>query len=377
MKTLVQALLQHEGRARVTLACCEDQVKPLKELFADRVGYRVFSMGWAMRNALRLRNAILPGTMPIAAQTALISFARLEQEIGADIIHSPVQLFSSGDFLIPGVVNVHDLQHLHYPDFFHESEIEKRNRQYGEAVALADAVIASSEYVRGDIIAHMDVPPHKVHTIPVTWNPEVTEGLERFSVEQARKHYALPDTYAIFPAQFWLHKNHARLVEALAIVRDKAPGYDLNLVFTGNRKHHNGWPQVEKALREHKMHEHVRCLDYVPNEHLAALYKGSLFCVMPSLFEASSYPVIEAQVLGVPAMCSDVTSLPELMLYNAGLLFNPLDPEDIAEKMLRWLKDDEDRLAHARRGRERAVQEHSMDAYTSRLLALYQDIVSS
>jgi alpha-1,3-rhamnosyl/mannosyltransferase len=99
--------------------------------------------------------------------------------------------------------------------------------------------------------------------------------------------------------------------------------------------------------------------------------------VVPSLFESSSYPVIEAQTLGVPAMCSAITSLPELIEANAGLLFDPHSPDDIARQMLRWLKDPADRQAYAESGRVRATREHSLQAYASRMRDLYAGITGS
>jgi len=92
---------------------------------------------------------------------------------------------------------------------------------------------------------------------------------------------------------------------------------------------------------------------------------------MPSTFEASSYPVIEAQVLGVPAMCSNVTSLPELMCDGAGLLFDPFDSADIAAKMLRWIDDPEDRKAHVERAQKKACRDHSLANYISGLERAY------
>jgi alpha-1,3-rhamnosyl/mannosyltransferase len=98
---------------------------------------------------------------------------------------------------------------------------------------------------------------------------------------------------------------------------------------------------------------------------------------MPSTFEASSYPVIEAQMLGVPAMCSNVTSLPELMRDEAGLLFDPFDVEDIAAKMMRWLEDPEDRRDHAGRAFMKARNEHSLAKYVNGIGQVYKYVLNS
>lgn len=375
MKMLVSSLVQ-EGK-RVTLICLPDQIEPLRKHFGSTVGYWETRSSPAISLATRASRRLRPGSpMRISARTSMATFHRLAEDMGADLLHSPVQIFSRLDFQVPAVLNLHDLQHLHFPENFRPSDIEARNHAYGLSAALASAIVVSSNFVRDDLIEKMNVPAHKVFTVPVTWNPMVETGLTGFDADAARARYALPSRYALFPAQFWPHKNHVRLVEALSIVRDKRLDDDFCLVFTGFRGH-SGWPAVERKLVELRLEDRVRCLDYVPVEHLGGLYKASLFCVMPSTFEASSYPVIEAQVLGVPAMCSNVTSLPELMAGGAGLLFDPFDPQDMARQMMRWLDDPEDARSHAARALVKVNQEHGLARYVENLDRVYQYALSS
>ena len=368
MKMLAGALLQ--GGHSVTLICLPDQLPLLRKLFHVRVGYYVMRQSVAVGLYIGLIKRLRGAGTRLTAGMSMATFARLREDIGADILHSPLQIFSALDFRVPSVLNLHDLQHLHFPEHFSTSDIEARNRLYGLSAGLADAIVVSSDFVRNDLIERMQIPSAKAFTVPVTWDPMIIEGLANFSVQDAIERYKLPPTYAIFPAQFWQHKNHARLVQALKIVRCKRPSADLKLVFTGYRGH-SGWPGVQATIQQENLEEHVICLDHVPVEHLAALYKGAIYCIMPSTFEASSYPVIESQVLGVPAMCSNVTSLPELMHNGAGLMFDPFDVDDIAAKMLRWLDDPEDRGAHAERGRSRAIREHGIANYVASLARVY------
>lgn len=369
MKMLVRALLSSGNR--VTLICLREQLPVLRDIFGGRVGYFVMRESQGIRLSFRILKRLRGGAPRVSAATSMATFTRLQEDIGADVLHSPVQIFSCQDFRLPAVLNLHDLQHLHFPENFHQSDIEARNRLYKLSASLSDAVVVSSDFVRHDLIERLEIAPSKVFTVPVTWDPALIEGLGKFGVDEAVKRYQLPPLYAFYPAQFWPHKNHARLVKALSIVRKMRPEADFKLVFTGYRGH-AGWPLVEAAIHENGLQSHIICLDHVPVEHLAAIYKGALYCVMPSTFEASSYPVIEAQVLGVPAMCSNVTSLPELMRDGAGLLFNPFDIDDIAATMLRWLDDAEDRRTHAARAKLKVEREHSVENYVHGLNKAYQ-----
>jgi glycosyltransferase involved in cell wall biosynthesis len=373
-RTLVRALSATGNSVAPVVIAREEQAAtlrrelpgvPLRILPTVRDQLTVRAKRWIVR---RLVSG--GATPPLPA----VPFGVLEDELELDVLHSPVQMFSDENFRSPSVLNLHDLQHVHFPENFTDAELTLRHERYTSSARRADAIVASSEFTRRDILNHLDVAAEKVHTIPVACNPEVAAGLRSFSLHDARERYELPENFAFYPAATWPHKNHVRLIEALAIVRSRSLRHDLKLVCAGCRKH-SGRDAIEQALDRFDVRDHVRFLDFIPTAHLGGVYRASLFCVMPSLFESSSYPVIEAQTLGVPSMCSAITSLPELMDGEAGLLFDPTSSEDIAENMLRWLNDPTDRRQRAERGRTRAIREHSLLTYASRMRDVYAGIV--
>lgn len=374
-RTLLRALVSTTSMTPVVIAR-DTQANVLREQFPDvemRVlptvydAFSVRAKRWVTRKFVGSR---------VTRPRPSVPFSTLEDELGLDLLHCPVQMFADESFGSPSVLNLHDLQHVHFPENFTPAELELRHIHYAASARRASAIVASSEYTRRDILANLGILPEKVHTIPVACDPDVVAGAEGFSEHDARERYRLPANFAFYPAAFWPHKNHASLFAALAIVRRRALHHDLKVVCAGCRKH-SGRDAVEQALDRFQVREHVLCLDHIPTAHLGGVYKASTFCVVPSLFEASSYPVIEAQMLGIPAMCSAITSLPELMEGEAGLLFDPHSPDEIAEQMLRWLKDPDDRRAYAARGRIRATREHSLQAYASRMRDLYAGITGS
>jgi len=374
MRTLVRSLISNP-RIGVILVCLADQLEYLQRRFGDQVSYYIFSASPLVRIAKRFEARWKRQSFTQTTELTPSSFARLREEAGVHVLHCPVQCYSLFDFTVPAIFHLHDLQHLHFPENFRPSDIEARNHLYGMSADLSEFIIATSNFVKDDIVARMHVPPQKVKVIPATWDPAVEEGAATFGAEDARQHYKLPPQFALYPAQFWPHKNHARLVEALAIVRSTLP-VDFKLVFTGNRQH-SGWPLVAETIERLNLGDHIQCLDYVPTQHLGGLYKAANFCVMPSTFEASSYPVIEAQLLGCPVMCSHVTSLPELMVGDAGLLFDPFNPQDIADKMLYWIRNPEEAAHCAERASLKVRREHGMDSYTSAIGSIYDEIKRS
>jgi glycosyltransferase involved in cell wall biosynthesis len=95
----------------------------------------------------------------------------------------------------------------------------------------------------------------------------------------------------------------------------------------------------------------VRWLDYVPASDLPALYGGARLAVFPSLYEGFGFPALEAQACGVPLVCSNAASLPEVAGEGA-LYFEPRDTAMLADALAMGLADQSLRAALVERGHE-------------------------
>ncbi|MGE5510780.1 MAG: glycosyltransferase family 4 protein [Bacteroidota bacterium] len=253
------------------------------------------------------------------------------ESLGCDVVHFPTQ-FAFMLCAVPSVYNPHDLQHLHYPQFFSPADLVLRETFYPAGCRYAKAVIVNSQWVKDDVVRHYNVSPSKVHVVP---EASPTQLMPEASVEDAarvRERYDLSADFALYPATTWPHKNHLRLFEALAYLRDRR-GLVVQLVCTGTR-HERSWPQIEAKLSQLGLTDQVRFLGFVPDEDLRGLYRLATCLVLPTLFEANSLPVFEAWHAGLPVASSNVTALPE-QIGEAGLLFDPLDPTAIGDALAR------------------------------------------
>ena len=281
------------------------------------------------------------------------------ERAGVDLMHFPIQDAFITD--IPSIYQPHDLQHLHYPEFLSGWERERRERIFRTHCDRAEMVVAMTSWGKRDLIGHYGLADEKVRVVPwgsVLWEYPQPSAQD---LEELRGRLSLPDRFLLYPAQTWAHKNHERLLEALALVRDRE-GVAIPLVCPGRRGRHFG--RVEERARELDLAETIHFPGFVSPLELRALYELATALVFPSLFEGWGLPVCEAFSAGLPVASSSATSLPDLV-GDAGLLFDPHDPGEIGECVLRLWRDPVLRQTLAERGRRRGEQ-FSFD-HTARL----------
>jgi glycosyltransferase involved in cell wall biosynthesis len=229
-----------------------------------------------------------------------------------DALHFPLSVMLPRVRRPPAATTVHDLQHELYPQFFPRAELLYRRVVYGWTLRRSRIVIAISEHARTTLIERHGLAPERVRTIPLGIDHE------RFSPD-ARKR----ETFLLYPANRWPHKNHERLFEALALLRRKRP--ELRLVLTG------AWN--DRA----PLPEGVEWRGRVSDDELAELYRSAGCLVFPSLYEGFGLPPLEAMACGCPVAVARATSLPEVC-GDAAEYFDPSSAEDMADAVLRALE---------------------------------------
>jgi glycosyltransferase involved in cell wall biosynthesis len=245
----------------------------------------------------------------------------------ADVVHYPLTVPVPRTDQ-PTVLTLLDVQHLDLPGLFPRGERAFRRLAYDRAATRADRVIVISDWVRERVIERLQLDPDRVHAIHLGVDHDV------FTPDPTVEREPL----LYYPARPWPHKNHARLYEALALVRRSRP--ELRLVLTGAGHAAGKLPDGVEALGDTDLATRV------------SLYRRASLVVFPSLYEGFGLPPLEAMACGCPVACSDAGSLPEIA-GDAAVLFDPRDPAAIAAGV-------EDALRHSvelgARGRERAAR---------------------
>lgn len=306
-------------------------------------------LGYLLGLVRRGRDVITGANSRIPRDTAI-------EQLHADLVHFPHQ--GPGQISAPFIYQPHDLQHRHLPQFFTSAQLRRREAYYGPLCRAAARVVVGTSWVKDDVVEQYSVAPEKVTVIPLAPVTALASAGEALAW--------LPADYLLYPAAFWPHKNHARLLEALRLVRESHA--DAHLVLTGASV--EAGTDVAAHAAALGLADYVHIAGFLSETDLATAYSHARLVVVPTLFEAASFPIWEAFSRGVPVACSTVTALPR-QVADAAVLFDPLDIDEIAAAIAQVWSDPELRATLVARGAAR-VAEFSWADTARRFVALYR-----
>jgi glycosyltransferase involved in cell wall biosynthesis len=268
--------------------------------------------------------------------------------LGVDLVHfTTPQAYRT---VLPSVYQPHDLLHRHYPEQFSPVHVRYREHAYRTFSERASIVSVMTEFGRQDVLEAWGLPADRVAVVP--WAPVAgTHGGSASGPGTPKLPPGIPDRYIVYPGQTWPHKNHLRLIEALAELRQR--GTTIPLVSTGRPTEYMG--VIRRRVEELGLGSQVSFVGYLAPAELDAVLAHSTALVFPSLFEGWGLPVVEAFSLGIPVACSNAAALPEVA-GGAALLFDPENTDAIAGAVLRLWEDEALREDLRRRGRARAAE---------------------
>lgn len=361
-RALLEYLPQQDPHNEYVLFCrkdARDQLPISGQTSTVTVDYSRHSLGWMARHGIK----------SLTGRDILLN--RMDAQ-HLDVIHHPFTILNPVGLKTPNVLSFADMQQEYYPGFFTEQELRVRKESYKPSVDAADKVIVPSEFTRASLIEKYGTPPEKLAVIHYGFNENFREIKDPDRIHAFKAQHGLDKPYMFYPAATWPHKNHANLIEALYLLKNEAR-FDGYMVLTGIAR------GAQQALLElcgtHGLSNMVKFLGYLPYEDLPVLFSGARMMVFPSLFEGFGIPAIEAMACGCPVVCSDATSLPEVV-GNAGVLFEPRLPGDMAEKIEMVWKDEAKRMKMVESGYER-VKMFDWQSAISKTLQVYSEVSSA
>ncbi len=210
----------------------------------------------------------------------------------------------------PMVGYIYDFQHRYHPERFQKSEILRRDELFSDVLTRSRVVVVNSAAVKRDVARFFPTAGASVRKLPFC----PLAAPDWFAQQRDRlRQYGLPGRFFVVCNQFWIHKGHETVIEALADLVGRYPTLDVGLVFTGRMLDRRFIPPTHVERLKGLVHDrglaaHVRFLGHIPKRDQVEILKESEALIQPSSFEggAGGGSVYDAVALGVPCVLSDI-----------------------------------------------------------------------
>ena len=268
---------------------------------------------------------------------------------------------------IPYFAIIRDVAHRvlpMFPEYSSNYIFEKTEKKLNLFLNGASKIITGNELAKNDIKTLYNIIDENIVSIPLPY-PNWIEHVKTDN-EILSKNHLSKNNFILYPAQYWAHKNHIRLILASQIMKEQ--NFNLKIVFTGldrgNKKY------LLEKVKELDLEDDILFLDYLEENELAALYKNAYALVYPSLAGIDSICALEAMYFNCPVLISDNAGY-NMQLRSCALYFNPLDENDIVEKikMLSDLAIKDDLISKGRA----LIKESNCSKYVDRISNLGDD----
>lgn len=252
----------------------------------------------------------------------------LLKNLDVDLVHQPFQ--DSFETNYPTIWHPHDLQHEHFPRFFTKLQRQHRNTVWRNFALKSDVIVVESPLIKDDLEKFWNVDTDKCVMIPTP--PLIREdnsALPSSDVLNATN----SGLYIFYPAVFWPHKNHIRLISAVEKVRKY--GLNINLILSGAKT--GDYKKIKKHALQSQISKNIFFVGHVSNDDLVYLYKNCTLVAIPTLHESLSLPIWESWSYSKPLAYSNIGFLPS-QVGEGGIPFNPYDSDSIAKSLITLLE---------------------------------------
>ncbi len=226
---------------------------------------------------------------------AISSFERMLKKKSIDLVYFPSPNALALDLReIPFISTVWDLGHLDLPDFPETSQdgkFEKREFFYERTLRKSFLVSVDSNKTQSRITSQYRISPERI----------VVTGLLPRITEHICKGGCKSDEYFYYPAQFWPHKNHAIIVDAVKLLSKR---FEFKVVFTGSDK--GNLANIKQKVKREGLENYFEFLGFVDEDEKSLLYFHCKAVLMPSLLGPTNLPPQEAALYGKRSLISEV-----------------------------------------------------------------------
>lgn len=267
----------------------------------------------------------------------------------------------------PRVVRVHDLIGLRFPGNQKGFSKVYWSRWMPNAIKKARRIAANSEFTKREIMAFLGIPENRITVVRNSVSSDF-RPTERLTRESVRKKFGLEHPYFISVGTLEPRKNIIRLLRAYEqLRRNKKPVFGILVV----GKPGGAEKELHSFVAEKKLEHWVKFLGYAEQEDMVALYNASVGYAAVSLHEGFGMPALEAMSCGLSGVCSNATSLPEVVGETA-ILTDPENEGMIADAMWQYFSDENLRLRLSTLALERS-KTFSAQVSAKQMIGVFKD----
>ncbi len=293
--------------------------------------------------------------------------------VGMDRRFPACDVFHATDYVLPplnrpaSVLTIYDLTVWLFPEYHLPLNRWFLRLLLPRFARRADAVIAISENTRRDVVRLFHISPEKVGVTCLGVDSVYRPIRDEEELARVREKYKLPNRYILYFGTIEPRKNLVSLLQAYRSLLTQSK--ELPDLVIGGRK---GWlhEPISRSIRELGLEARVHFTDWVEDKDIPALMSGATVFVYPSFYEGFGLPPLEAMACGTPVICSNTSSLPEVV-GDGGMLVEPHDLSALANAMDRVLADQDLRAGLTARGLAQA-RRFSWERAARETLAIYE-----
>ena len=290
-----------------------------------------------------------------------INLGKYAKKYNVDVMFVPVYskpLFRNRN--VKYLITVHDLQALHYPEYFSKKKYLWMKYAWKRCTESADRIVAISNFVKEDIVARLQINRNKIDVI---YNPIAKSGVKadfdllgiKYNIEKKKFLYTVSSMYK--------HKNLITLLKVAkeAKERNLYKGYKFVISGVGGQ----GQQELESLIKEYNIEDKIIFTGFISDEERDTLYENSAVFLFPSIFEGFGMPPIEAMELGTPVVTTTKASLLEVTKGEAFYVEDPYNTQH-------WIERINEALASEFHGK--VFEEYSLSSITKQYFGLFEDL---
>ncbi|MDP2946903.1 MAG: glycosyltransferase family 1 protein [Nanoarchaeota archaeon] len=249
---------------------------------------------------------------------------------------------------IPTAVAIHDISYTVHPkwfDFYHRFAYNILTKR---AIRKSKVILVPSRYTKSEILKYYKVNPQKIHIVLLAADEKFNAQKNYQKIEEVKNKYGLKEKYIFYTGSIFNRRHVLELIKAFKIILKKFPDYQLLI---SGRNLTNPFQDIDKEIEKIQQ---IRKIDYIDDKDLVYLYQGAELFTWPSEYEGFGLPPLEAMACGTPVLTTSKTSLAEVLGDYPIVINNPGDIEEIKDKMLKIISDENLRKEMIAKGLERA-----------------------